>query len=300
MNRGGSLYYYHANRLGSTYLLSNSTAGIAERYAYSPYGTVAVSNSAYTSSPGTVSSVGNPYLFTGRELDAESGLYNYRARTYDPVLGRFKQLDPIGLDGGVNLYEYASDSPELSVDPTGSDAWAVYCRDLIPGVKAARHCFIVCNAHSYGMEPDKFLAITIQADWPNDKRGKSWNGDKYVSGVADPGTCDCLKNMAKTWQKTNPGFYNESDCNSNYFMKTMLDCCIPKGRDELLKKIKQKAIVEPYGMQKCTDNKKGKLIHDWLAKCNCLNKALAGQVSKPYEPPPACAPLELNPSAPGH
>ena len=83
MNRAGSLYYYHANRLGST-TCSATARRIVERYAYSPYGTVAVSNSAYTSS-GTVSSVGNPYLFTGRELDSESGLYNYRARKYDPV-----------------------------------------------------------------------------------------------------------------------------------------------------------------------------------------------------------------------
>ena len=97
MNRGGNLYYYHANRLGSVYLLSNSAGGIAERYSYTPYGSVTVSNSTYTSSPGTVSSVGNPYLFTGRELDPESGLYNYRARTYDPVQGRFKQLDPVGF-----------------------------------------------------------------------------------------------------------------------------------------------------------------------------------------------------------
>ncbi len=119
MNRGGTLYYYHANRLGSTYLLTNGTAGIAERYAYSPYGSVAVSNSAYTSS-GTVSSAGNPYLFTGREFDPESGLYNYRARTYDPVQGRFKQLDPIGVDGGTNLYEYVGSDPTDREDPSGN------------------------------------------------------------------------------------------------------------------------------------------------------------------------------------
>ena len=118
MNRAGSLYYYHANRLGSTYLLSNSAAGIVEALCLSPYGTVAVSNSAYTSS-GTVSSVGNPYLFTGRELDSESGLYNYRARTYDPVQGRFKQFDPIGLSRGANLFEYERSRPIVYGDPTG-------------------------------------------------------------------------------------------------------------------------------------------------------------------------------------
>src|SRR5262249_7612629 len=70
-------------------------------------------------SSGTVSSAGNPYLFTGRELDPESGQYNYRARNYDPMQGRFVQLDPIGLQGGINLYRYCDDSPTNFADPTG-------------------------------------------------------------------------------------------------------------------------------------------------------------------------------------
>ena len=62
-------------------------------------------NAAYGASQ-TTSRLGNPYAFTGRELDGETLLYYYRARTYDPVQGRFKQLDPVGLSGGINLYEY--------------------------------------------------------------------------------------------------------------------------------------------------------------------------------------------------
>ena len=102
MHRGSIDYYYHPNRLGSVYSLSNGTGGVLKRYSYTPYGSVTTSDSAYGSS-GTVSTVGNPYLFTGREFDPESGFYNYRARTYDPVQGRFKQLDPVGLDFGANV-----------------------------------------------------------------------------------------------------------------------------------------------------------------------------------------------------
>lgn len=104
MHRGNTDHYYHANRLGSAYSLSNGTGGVLERYAYTPYGAVSVSDSAYGSA-GTVSTVGNPYLFTAREFDTESALYHYRARTYDPVQGRFKQLDPIGFGAGnTNLF----------------------------------------------------------------------------------------------------------------------------------------------------------------------------------------------------
>ncbi len=140
MHRGGTDYYYHANRLGSIYLLTNGTGGILERYAYTPYGVVTVSNSAYASS-GTVSSVGNPYLFTGREFDPESGLYNYRARTYDPVQGRFKQLDPIGYAAGdYNLYQYVGDEPTYATDPSGLAQQIADCKT--PGASKDRCVYI--------------------------------------------------------------------------------------------------------------------------------------------------------------
>ncbi len=86
MDRGGNRYYYHANWLYSTYLLTDSMGGIAERYSYTAYGAATTYTSTYTT-PQTTSRVGNPYLFTGRELDGETLLYCYRARTYDPIPG---------------------------------------------------------------------------------------------------------------------------------------------------------------------------------------------------------------------
>jgi RHS repeat-associated protein len=38
----------------------------------------------------------NPFMFTGRQFDIETGLYYYRARYYNPYLGRFLQTDPVG------------------------------------------------------------------------------------------------------------------------------------------------------------------------------------------------------------
>ncbi len=73
--------------------------------------------------PRDSSIVGNRFLFTGREYDDETRLYSYRARHYDPELGRFIQRDPIGEWGDAqnlgNGYSYAGNDPINRFDPTG-------------------------------------------------------------------------------------------------------------------------------------------------------------------------------------
>jgi RHS repeat-associated protein len=58
-------------------------------------------------------------VFTGRFYDEESGLYYYRARYYDPTLGRFLQRDPLGYRAGPTLYAYVDNNPWQSADPAG-------------------------------------------------------------------------------------------------------------------------------------------------------------------------------------
>ena len=125
MDRGGQTYYYHQNALWSPQALTDSTGSVVERYTYDAYGQATVLDASYTplasNAWGTPhSAAGNPYLFTGRELDEETGLYFYRARYYDAVKGRFLQRDPAGFIDGMNLYEYVQDNPALFVDPSGN------------------------------------------------------------------------------------------------------------------------------------------------------------------------------------
>ena len=54
-----------------------------------------------------------------REFDSKSGLYYYRARYYDPSVGRFNGEDPFRWAGGVNLYEYVSNRVVIATDPEG-------------------------------------------------------------------------------------------------------------------------------------------------------------------------------------
>ncbi len=68
---------------------------------------------------GWYSALGNRYLWQGREYSWSTGLYSFRARWYDPLTGRWLSPDPIGINGGLNLYVFCGNSPVNFVDPLG-------------------------------------------------------------------------------------------------------------------------------------------------------------------------------------
>ncbi len=63
----------------------------------------------------------NPFHYTARESDTESAQYYYRARYYDPNVGRFLSEDPSDFDGGINFYAYVGNDPANWLDPLGFD-----------------------------------------------------------------------------------------------------------------------------------------------------------------------------------
>jgi RHS repeat-associated protein len=114
---GNAAYYYHLDGLGSVVALSDVNNVLVERYAYDVFGrpTIRDPNGVTIAA----SARGNPYLFTARAYDAESGLHYYRARYYDYATGRFLQPDPTGYGDGLSLYSYCGNNPFNFSDPSG-------------------------------------------------------------------------------------------------------------------------------------------------------------------------------------
>jgi len=103
----GTVSYYVADHLGSIVRVTNGVGTVTLTRDYDPYGNLLTGSTQPT------------YAFTGREWDAETGLYYYRAGYYDPKIGRFVSEDPIRFRGGINFYAYVDDNPVNESDPLG-------------------------------------------------------------------------------------------------------------------------------------------------------------------------------------
>ncbi|MFP3984111.1 MAG: phospholipase A2 [Desulfurivibrionaceae bacterium] len=139
MEQKGDLYFYHADGLGSITSLTDIKGRVVQSYEYSSYGIPKHQGNR----------VKQPYTYTGRELDKETGLYFYRARYYDPQLGRFISKDPIGFEGGdFNLYGYVQNNPVNLVDPTGLKCGTWWNDWAVPDNWWGKFCFErACEEH---------------------------------------------------------------------------------------------------------------------------------------------------------
>ena len=118
-------YRYVKDHLNTVIALVDDQGGIVESYDYDAWGNVLAVRDGQ-GLPLAESALGNRFLFQGREYSWSTGLYNFRARWYDPETGRWLSNDPIGISGGLNQYVFCGNNPVNFRDPWGlcEDGWA--------------------------------------------------------------------------------------------------------------------------------------------------------------------------------
>lgn len=107
--------YQLGNHLGSASLELDENGAIISYEEYYPYG-----GTAYQGGTGVAQTSLKRYRYIGKERDEETGFYYCQARYYAPWIGRWISPDPLGLDGGQNLFEYAAGNPLAYKDDTGT------------------------------------------------------------------------------------------------------------------------------------------------------------------------------------
>ncbi len=118
-------YYLLQDLLYRAVALTDSSGNVVEAYDCDAYGNTLIftgpsADGQWFTDDDVQSSFGaNEIIFCGYRLDPETENYYVRNRYYSPVLGRWLTRDPIGYQGGINLYEYAGGDPAGNVDASG-------------------------------------------------------------------------------------------------------------------------------------------------------------------------------------
>jgi RHS repeat-associated protein len=109
---GASVRWFLADEQGTIKDVVDNTGIVLDHITYDSFGRIV----------GQTSAMNLRFAYTGREWDDETGQYYYRARYYDPTVGRFINEDPLGFGAGdTNIYRYVGNSPTNYIDPSGEE-----------------------------------------------------------------------------------------------------------------------------------------------------------------------------------
>lgn len=133
-------YLFHNDHLGTPQALTNANQQVVWQSEQQPFGDVTTS----------VNQAEQNLRFPGQYFDKETGLhYNYH-RTYEAIIGRYTESDPIGLMGGISTFGYAHMNPINLFDHFGLAVF-IKCRPANIAKGLVKHCWVVTDSKSAGM-----------------------------------------------------------------------------------------------------------------------------------------------------
>ncbi|KTB97830.1 hypothetical protein AO387_25730 [Pseudomonas syringae ICMP 11168] len=135
------VYYFHTDQIGTPLEMTDAEGQIVWQAKYRAWGAVEKL---------VVNEVEQNLRFQGQYFDVETGLHYNTFRYYDPEIGRFITQDPIGLDGGFNLYKYVP-NPTSWVDPWGWECW---------GTARSSYWKAEAKAHTQAYSPANIARMT--------------------------------------------------------------------------------------------------------------------------------------------
>ena len=160
-------YFYHPDHLGSSSYVTDIDGEIFQHVEYFRFGETFFQESSNTQR--------TPYLFTGKELDEEVGLYYFGARYYDPRTSVWQNPDPILAsymqgkpnDGvfepvNLNLFAYVQNNPIIATDPSGESCRRINSNGIYCTRTKAYILFNWLGRHSYDTNYFAGLAMTVQ------------------------------------------------------------------------------------------------------------------------------------------
>lgn len=113
----GKVYVPIHDPHGNIVALLDTSGNLVEGYRYTAFGEIQVFSE---------NTVDNPWRFSSKRHDTETGFVFFGRRYYDPDIGRWTTPDPAGYADGPNLYAYVHNRPLVFIDPDGLFATAAY------------------------------------------------------------------------------------------------------------------------------------------------------------------------------
>lgn len=164
-------YFYHPDHLGSSSYITDASGEVYQHFEYFPFGETFVEDRADHQR--------TPYLFNGKELDKETGLYYYGARYYDPRISLWYGVDPLAEENyQYTPYAYAFLNPLIIIDPDGRDGELVIDGDNLT-VKVTLN-YSKESLQKYNSKLGEYTQEQFEADFEN--YYESVNGEYEIDG----------------------------------------------------------------------------------------------------------------------